>query len=75
MMGFVSHCRAEDLKAIFSAILSARLSSSTAAVRDVAVKLVRVAVQIHRQMSSLFLPSLKRQHYLFNLRHIAGLFR
>lgn len=32
-------------------------------------------MQVHYQLCALFLPSLERQHYLFNLRHIAGLFR
>lgn len=66
-----------DLEAIFSTIISPHLStiSEAAGVQEVGEKLVQVAVQVHCQLSSLFLPSPRRQHYLFNLRHIAGIFR
>ena len=67
--------RSSDLETIFSTVLSAHLSPCAEGDNDVANRLVQVAVQVHCQLSSLFLPSPDRQHYLFNLRHIAGLFR
>ena len=62
-----------DLETVFSTILSGHLSPSPKG--DVISCLVQMAVQVHCQLSSLFLPSPERQHYLFNLRHIANLFR
>ena len=67
-----------ELETIFSTILSPHLSPTSGAgagVGEVGERLVQMAVQVHSRLSPLFLPSPRRQHYLFNLRHIAGIFR
>ena len=73
-----------ELKTIFSNILAPHLSPATttttspvvaAELADVGRGLVKVAVQVHGQLCCLFLPSPHRQHYLFNLRHMAAVFR
>lgn len=67
------------MEAIFSAILSPYLSSLSVPMaprlEEVGIGLVKVAVQVHQKLTSLFLPSPNRYHYLFNLRHISGIFR
>ena len=39
------------------------------------LSLVETAVQVHRKLGSMFLPTPERLHYIFNMNHISTLFK
>ena len=39
------------------------------------LSLVETAVQVHRKLGSMFLPTPERLHYILNMNHISTLFK
>ncbi|TGZ69565.1 hypothetical protein CRM22_003672 [Opisthorchis felineus] len=67
----------EALRTIYSSILSQHLAEINCpqAVRKLAPQLTDIALTVHARVSSTFLPTAIKFHYLFNLRDLSNLFQ
>ncbi|KAK5851425.1 hypothetical protein PBY51_002220 [Eleginops maclovinus] len=68
---------AEALSHIYTSILSQHLSGGgfSAAVRKSCPRLVLFSLALHQRLSSTFLPTAVKFHYIFNLRDLSNIFQ
>lgn len=65
----------ESLQTIYQSILSSHLKPFGASVQKISDKLVTAALQLHKKVSAVFLPTAVKFHYIFNLRDLANIFQ
>eukprot|EP00066_Takifugu_rubripes_P027828 XP_011617094.1 PREDICTED: dynein heavy chain 9, axonemal [Takifugu rubripes] len=67
----------EALTTIYTSILSQHLKGEgfMAALHNSCPKLVQLALAVHQQVSSTFLPTAIKFHYIFNLRDLSNIFQ
>ncbi|KAF5404064.1 Dynein heavy chain axonemal [Paragonimus heterotremus] len=67
----------EALRTIYSSILSQHLSQMNCVqpVRKLATQLTECALAFHAKISSIFLPTAIKFHYVFNLRDLSNIFQ
>ncbi|XP_077869744.1 dynein beta chain, ciliary-like [Saccoglossus kowalevskii] len=67
----------DALKAIYSSILSQHLllNSFPQALQKMAVTIVDGALEVHKKVTSTFLPTAVKFHYVFNLRDLSNIFQ
>uniref|UniRef100_A0A3B5KZ59 Dynein, axonemal, heavy chain 9 n=1 Tax=Xiphophorus couchianus TaxID=32473 RepID=A0A3B5KZ59_9TELE len=68
---------AEALSTIYSSILSQHLSGEgfSSALQKSSSTLVQLALALHQRVSSTFLPTAVKFHYVFNLRDLSNIFQ
>lgn len=68
---------AEALATIYTSILSQHLKGDgfTAALQKSCSTLVQLALALHQRVSSTFLPTAIKFHYIFNLRDLSNIFQ
>ena len=74
-----AYISSEELVSIFHTMLSKSLQSQHTAEHPISgatlLNLVETAVQVHRKLGSMFLPTPERLHYVFSMNNIATLFK
>ena len=74
-----THISSEELVSVFHTMLSTSLQSHHTAEHPIdgatLLNLVETAVQAHRKLGSMFLPTPERLHYVFSINNIATLFK
>jgi dynein heavy chain len=65
----------ESLQQIYFNILQGHLGSFQANIQKLTDKVVSAALVLHKKISSTFLPSAVKFHYIFNLRDLSNIFQ
>ncbi|KAJ3096963.1 hypothetical protein HDU97_005410 [Phlyctochytrium planicorne] len=65
----------ESLQSIYLQILQGHLKSFPNSIQKIAEKLVTATLMLHKKVSTVFLPSAVRFHYIFNLRDLSNIFQ
>ncbi|KAJ1516905.1 hypothetical protein HMI54_007793 [Coelomomyces lativittatus] len=65
----------EPLLTIYNSILAGHLKQMSTAVQKTGEKLIIAALALHKKVSSSFLPTAIKFHYIFNLRDLSNIFQ
>lgn len=65
----------ESLQQIYTSILQGHLPSFSAGIQKLTDRIVTGALALHKRVSSSFLPSAVKFHYVFNLRDLSNIFQ
>lgn len=65
----------ESLQSIYSSILSGHLKPYLGSIQRIAERLVTCALALHKKVSTVFLPTAVKFHYIFNLRDLSNIFQ
>jgi len=71
----VSFPTLESLQTIYQTILSAHLAQFSKTIQKYAEKIVNAALQLHKKVSQVFLPTAIKFHYVFNMRDLSNIFQ
>lgn len=67
----------ESLKTIYQSILTGHLTQGgfSSQIQKNIEKIVNVALELHQKVSTTFLPTAIKFHYIFNLRDLSNIFQ
>ena len=66
----------EALKTIYQSILLGHVSSGfSSQVQKITEKLITAALELHHKVTTTFLPTAIKFHYIFNLRDLSNIFQ
>lgn len=65
----------ESLQSIYSQILGGHLKSFPSSLQKMCDRIVSAALVLHKKVSSTFLPTAVKFHYVFNLRDLSNIFQ
>ncbi|KAJ3090810.1 hypothetical protein HK102_002597 [Quaeritorhiza haematococci] len=65
----------ESLQSIYHQILTSHLKSFPSSMTRLSEKIINAALALHKKVSSVFLPTAIKFHYIFNLRDLSNIFQ
>ena len=65
----------ESLQQIYQSILNGHLSTFAVGVQKYAEKIINASLNLHKKVSTVFLPTAVKFHYIFNLRDLSNVFQ
>ncbi|KAJ3312837.1 hypothetical protein HDV04_002647 [Boothiomyces sp. JEL0838] len=65
----------ESLQSIYLQILNGHLKTFTPSIQKISERIVTAALALHKKVSSTFLPTAIKFHYVFNLRDLSNIFQ
>lgn len=65
----------ESLQSIYLQILNSHLKQFSSPIQKLSERLVSAAIQLHKKVSTVFLPTAIKFHYIFNLRDLSNIFQ